>query len=163
MGRKRKLPYWFLGIATFYLTISVSSSCIQEHIETEEVTIRFKAAYLSNRSADPDENKISDISLMIFDINGDAEECLWLPDRNETCKVRLIKGKEYIFCACANFGYQVYADHIDELEEIAPVVEESKTMQADEFSDVESYTQKEEKENETKDNDRRRERAVTSP
>lgn len=118
MGRKRQLPDWFLSIAILCLTVYVTSSCIQEAMETEEVTIRFRAASLSNRSADPDENKISDISLMIFDINGDAEECIWLPDRNETCKVRLIKGKEYIFCACANFGYQVYADHIDELEEI---------------------------------------------
>lgn len=66
----------------------------------------------------PDEEQVSDISLMIFDSKGYAEECIWLGYGQRTCNVQLIVGKEYTFCACANFGYQVYADHIDELEEI---------------------------------------------
>lgn len=70
------------------------------------------------RAIDPDEELISDISLMIFDETGAAEDCFWLSGGERECTARLIMDKEYTFCACANFGYQVYADHIDELEEI---------------------------------------------
>lgn len=86
--------------------------------QTHDVHIRFDSGRMMSRAYDPDEDKITDISLMIFDQTGDAEECIWLPSGERECSARLVMNKEYTFCACANFGYQVYADHIDELEEI---------------------------------------------
>ena len=86
--------------------------------EADEIEIRFEEGGMQTRALDPEENRITDISLMIFDETGSAEECVWLKGGEKKCTVRLIKNKEYTFCACANFGYQVYADHIDELDEI---------------------------------------------
>ncbi len=83
-----------------------------------EIHISFSSGAPECRSAAPDEDRISDISLMIFDANGAAEECLMLKNGRHECSVRLIAGQEYIFCACANFGYQVYADNIGELDEM---------------------------------------------
>ena len=71
-----------------------------------------------SKASDPDENLITDISLMVFDDKGNAEECLWLDDGQHECEMRLIKETKYTFCACANLGYQVYADDIEELDEI---------------------------------------------
>ena len=86
--------------------------------EDTALTIIFDAGEFQSRSMDPDEDLISDISLLIFDADGNAEECIWLPDAESETTVSLIHGATYSICACANFGYQVYADHIDELKEI---------------------------------------------
>lgn len=71
----------------------------------------------ASKAMDPDEERISDVSIMIFDERGDAEECLWLQNGQTTAEVSLVVGKRYSFRACANFGYRTYADHIDELDE----------------------------------------------
>ena len=71
----------------------------------------------ASKAMDPDEERISDVSIMIFDERGDAEECLWLQNGQTTTEVSLVVGKRYSFRACANFGYRTYADHIDELDE----------------------------------------------
>ena len=71
----------------------------------------------ASKAMDPDEERISDVSIMIFDERGDAEECLWLQNGQKTAEVSLVVGKRYSFRACANFGYRTYADHIDELDE----------------------------------------------
>ncbi len=82
------------------------------------VIIHFSPCTLQSRAMSPDENRISDVSLLIFDERGSAEECIWLDDGTEGCSVSLVAGRKYSFCACANFGYRIYADHIDELDEI---------------------------------------------
>jgi hypothetical protein len=84
-----------------------------------KVTINFHEAEVSVRSVGPDEVNITDISLMIFDENGNAEECIWLPSGKTSYSTDLLTNKKYTFCACANFGHQVYADHIEELQEIS--------------------------------------------
>lgn len=71
----------------------------------------------ASKAMDPDEERISDVSIMIFDERGDAEECIWLQNGQTTTEVSLVVGKRYSFRACANFGYRTYADHIDELDE----------------------------------------------
>lgn len=70
------------------------------------------------KAIDPDEDLISDVSIMFFDETGNAEECLWIPEAGESATVTLVKGKRYSLRACANFGYQVYADRISELDEL---------------------------------------------
>lgn len=82
------------------------------------IKINFHEADVSVRSTGPDEDKITDISLMIFDESGNAEDCIWMSDGQKSCTTDLVVNKKYTFCACANFGHQVYADHIDELQEI---------------------------------------------
>ena len=114
MGRERKLRHWIL---TLTATAAVSA-CISKEEREAQVLISFKDGNMSTKAYDPDEDRISDISLMIFDESGAAEECIWIPDGSRECMARLIRNKEYTFCACANFGRRIYADHIDELDEI---------------------------------------------
>lgn len=96
----------------------ISCKGMNELDEDLECRLTFDCGSFSTRAMDPDEEKISDVSILIFDEKGNAEECLWLKNGNEGTVVNLVKGKTYDIRACANFGYQVYADHIDELEDI---------------------------------------------
>ncbi len=83
-----------------------------------EISVRFSSGTLQSRAMNPDEDKISDISLMIFDEKGSLEEYFRLEDGAAECTARLIYGKKYIFCACANFGYKIHADNMSELDGI---------------------------------------------
>lgn len=114
MGRKGRLSGQILTFCLLHLC----SCTIDTEEEIRDVSVRFDVGRMMTRAIDPDEEMISDISLMIFDETGAAEDCFWLPGGKRECTARLIMDKEYTFCVCANFGYQVYADHIDELEEI---------------------------------------------
>lgn len=114
MGRKGRLS----GHILTFCSLLLCSCAIDTEEDIRDVCVRFDAGRMMTRAIDPDEEMISDISLMIFDETGAAEDCFWLPRGKRECTARLIMDKEYTFCACANFGYQVYADHIDELEEI---------------------------------------------
>lgn len=97
-----------------------TAACSMHETEEDSVTctICLTGGSMATRSADPDESLITDISLMVFDEHGDAEECVWLPRGQDRHRMRLVKGKRYTICACANFGYQVYADKLSELDEI---------------------------------------------
>lgn len=115
MGRKRGLYNRILTLLLIAL-----SGCTEYKTEKDEQDYRiiFNHDRMQTRSIDPEEDLITDISLMIFDEKGDLEDCFHLSDGRYECTSRLVKNNHYTFCACANFGYQVYADHIDELEEI---------------------------------------------
>lgn len=116
MGRKTRLRNHILKLAAYIPVVSACTFSNPLH-EKAEVNIDFREAPTSVRSSCPDENLITDISLMIFDESGNAEDCLWLSNNTLSCCTDLVINKKYTFCACANFGYQVYADHIDELQE----------------------------------------------
>ncbi len=113
-GRIRSKVLTRLAIAAAML----ASCALHENRGTEEVGFRFFCGSPHSRSVMPDEDRISDISIMIFDDRGAAEECLWLEDGITECSAMLVKGNRYTICACANFGRQVYADDIGELDEI---------------------------------------------
>lgn len=87
-------------------------------LDRQEVTVTFDAGQMLSKAYDPDETLISDVSLLIFDADGNAEECIWLPDAGGETSVSLIRGNTYSIRACANFGYHVYADRLEELEEV---------------------------------------------
>lgn len=98
--------------------IMASQACQTEKGQLVRCLVSFEDYGYPVKSIDPDEDRISDISLMVFDERGDAEKCIWMPQARESISLELTKGKSYSFRACVNFGYQVYADHIDELEEL---------------------------------------------
>ena len=83
-----------------------------------EYGIRFEERHYDVKALDPDEERITDISLMVFDEDGKAEECIWQPSADTGIRLKLVKGRTYSFRACLNFGYRVYADEIGELDEI---------------------------------------------
>lgn len=120
MGRKGRLRDLVLRSAAA-MSVICTAGCSMTEAEKEEyvtASISFTGGNMTTKAADPDEELITDISLMVFDEYGDAEECAWLTGGRTAYRTRLIKGKKYIICACANFGYQVYADNIAELDEI---------------------------------------------
>lgn len=116
---------WIFGRFLIYVMLSAAtclSGCTTREevtFSTARVTVGFDCGVMTTRALDPDESRISDISLMVFDGSGNAEECIWLADGSTSAELSLIKGRRYSIRACANFGYQVYADHIDELEEVS--------------------------------------------
>ncbi len=117
MERKGRIRSQILNVLAAFSWLA--AGCSHEYTPDEtEVSVNFSCGSLLARAMTPDEDKISDISLLLFDGNGEAEECLWLPDGAGECRLKLLRGKKYILCACANFGYQVYADATIELDEI---------------------------------------------
>lgn len=115
MGRERGL-YNRLLIGAILATTGCGQAGIHSEYEVM-CSISVDCSIYTSKSADPDEEMISDLSIMIFDEQGDAEECIWLPDGKTQVQIPLVLGKSYSFRACANFGYRTYADHIDEVEE----------------------------------------------
>lgn len=97
----------------------LATGCTTLPVQREStVKISWTTGVMHTRALDPDEDRISDISILIFDQDGNAEECIWMPDAGQSIGVSLIRGNSYRIRACANFGYRIYADHIDELDEI---------------------------------------------
>ncbi len=121
MEYKRRIRSALLTCAAC-ITAGCSSELNDEHMrydgETVEVHISYMTGSLATKAINPDEERITDVSLIIFDENGDAEESLWMGNGAGGCKVNLVKGRRYTFCACANFGYRVNVSHISELSEI---------------------------------------------
>ena len=117
MERERSI----LRLILIALTLS-SAGCIPVPIpaaSTCATKLVFDIDGMNTKAIDPDETLISDVSLLIFDQDGYAEDCRWIPDASGDITIPLTKGNTYSIRACANFGYKVYADHIDELKEIS--------------------------------------------
>lgn len=92
--------------------------------EKAEVEIMISCPDILSRAADPDENLLTDLSIMIFDENGVLEDSKSfskkdLSGSNEaSCKVSLIMNKEYNIYACANIGMDIQASSIEELRKL---------------------------------------------
>lgn len=114
MERKGRLRNNILKLASYAALICGCSKAPEQAM----IRINFHEADVPVRSMSPDEDKITDISLIIFDESGQAEDCIWLTRGSRTCTTDLVIDKKYTFCACANFGYQIYAGHIEELQDI---------------------------------------------
>ena len=76
-----------------------------------------------SRSADPDENRVSDMNLFIFNADGLMEEHVYLPvsqmqqdGTGYIYETDLLKGCRYSIYACANMGYRLDVSSIGELE-----------------------------------------------
>ena len=126
MGRKRQLRSKVLTIVTL---CCLFCSCIdsihnEQNGNPQDVTVIFGGNHFLSKSADPDENKISDISLMIFDEYGTIEEFRWIPAQDieqviaNGLKIKLATNKRYNFFGCVNFGYKVYIDSAEKLDDI---------------------------------------------
>ena len=99
MDGKRRIRSLVLRASGLALPILLLISCIRSE-EQADIVIRFSEAAPEVRSAPPQEQLISDISLMIFDESGSAEECIYLDNGVQECTCRLVADKRYTFCAC---------------------------------------------------------------
>lgn len=94
----------------------MDKECMEERSNVE---IRFRCTDACTKAEMPDEDRINDINLLIFDEYGLLEKHVFVGNGPESCSVNLLKGVRYTVCACANFGYKVMADCIDDLKELA--------------------------------------------
>ena len=93
MERERSILCGILIAAT-----SLISSCLPVPapvLRTYETRLIFDSGQMKTKALDPDEALISDVSILIFDEDGYAEECIWIPDAGDEITVRLIKGNTY--------------------------------------------------------------------
>lgn len=101
------------------IAAAISGSCgLHDDAMPKDISLRLVCDNIESRASDPDENLLTDISILIFDEKGDLEEYFWSDEGNPTFEARLVTDREYTICACANFGYRTYADKITELDEI---------------------------------------------
>ena len=120
MERENTIRRDILNILTAAICCLTLYGCSKNENSTSKTTVtilaRCKAATV--KSAIPDEEKISDINLMIFDCNGMLDQFIRMDDGGCSCQVNLLKGERYTICACANFGYEVKVSSIDLLKGI---------------------------------------------
>ena len=117
MDRKRRILSRFLSLQ---ISASLICGCLNtEHSEsTADVRITIGDTSMITRADMPDEDKISDISLMIFDTYGMLEKSIYLQGGLQTCNVSLLKGTTYSIYACINFGYEVKVKRTEDLSDI---------------------------------------------
>lgn len=81
------------------------------------VEISLTGGEYATKALNPEDDRISDVSILAYDRHGMLEESLWLENyRNDKCFLDLLLGKEYRIFACVNFGYPVEYGSITELE-----------------------------------------------
>ena len=88
-----------------------------------KIVMETVASMPGSRSADPDENRVSDMNLFIFNADGLMEEHVYLPvsqmqqdGTGYIYETDLLKGCRYSIDACANMGYRLDVSIIGELE-----------------------------------------------
>ena len=99
----------------------VCCGCISENTDDicqTKTSVRISFGYPSDHTKS-ETDEIQDISLLVFDHTGLAEKCLWFDHDASEINLDLIQGNTYSFYACVNFGYQVSADNISQLQRLS--------------------------------------------
>ena len=86
--------------------------------EIQEVEIALTGAAIESKAYLPDEGKISDVSLLIFDTYGRLEHSSFT-EHYDQCRASLLKGEKYQIYAFINFGYSIEEESVDELKKTA--------------------------------------------
>lgn len=117
MDRKRRILSRFLSLQ---IVVMLFYGCLSEDDSGNMAEVRISICNTSmiTKADMPDEEKISDISLMIFDTYGMLEKSMYLQGGQQTCNVTLLKGTTYSIYACINFGYEVKVQKMEELSDI---------------------------------------------
>ena len=117
MERERGIYSRILTAAT---SICIVIGCVAEVSvdQRTDVEIRLNGQGMTAKALLPDEEKISNASLMIFNSDGLLEKHLYLEDGQTSCVTSLLRGEKYSIYACINFGYPVKVSRIEGLDEI---------------------------------------------
>lgn len=119
MGRYGRI--WSAVLTALCSCSAIDASSGDDIVQTDIV---ITCSEMSTKAADPDENIVNDITVMIFDQNGYLEDRRVFSRRipsgkpEYTCRVNLMKGKKYSIYACANIGQEVIAGSLDEIHEL---------------------------------------------
>ena len=98
------------------------AACARENPSAPQPTlIVLEAASPATRAYDPDENKITDCNLLIFNRQGFLEERVYVPARalklsggKVIYRTELLQGAPYIILAAANLGYELPCHSLEE-------------------------------------------------
>lgn len=115
MGRKKGLWYPLLSIA---ILMAAFTNCHEKLSDDSRwIQINITSGVPASKAQMPDETKVTDINLLIFDSHGMILEHLYGIGGREF-QVCLIKGESYTFAALANLGYRVNVKTLDELRDL---------------------------------------------
>ena len=104
-------------IAAIITTLCVIAGCSkEENADRCRVSVSIDTGTYTCKSIDPEESKVTDISIMVFDEYGRAEATAWLTgNTSRPYSMTLTSGRKYRFVACVNFGYRINLDHASAL------------------------------------------------
>lgn len=120
-------PYFMKAAMTILISCLCFHGCIDHDSGTESnyggesisASLVFGVRNAVTKALDPDEEKISDINLFIFNSMGVLEHRLYLSGSGAgSCNVRLLKNGIYSIYVCANFGYRINAASIEDLKNL---------------------------------------------
>lgn len=119
MERERKLHCRLLNLVQIIAAIIYLSGCSEESPSQCPVSIIMDSGTFTTKSTDPDEVKVTDISLLVFDEYGRAEATRWLNGSQiGAYRLHLTSGKKYRFVAFVNFGYRISISHASGLQDV---------------------------------------------
>ena len=102
-----------------FLVLAAFSGCSKTDTQIDSIYITFNSGFYVVKSADPNESKLTDVSLLIFDEYGRKEADLWIEDNlTKPYRLSLTTGKKYRFVATANFGFRLNVTHADKLKDV---------------------------------------------
>ena len=94
-------------------------SCVKETgRERYQVTVGIGDYRLVSKAVMPDEDKISNVNVLVFDSYGQIVENIYRKNRSPV-SISLISGETYSFAATANFGYKAAVSSLEDLEQLA--------------------------------------------
>ena len=116
MGREKGIRDTVLIWLT--LLTGILCGCVKEtDRESCEVLVTIHGCSPTSKATMPDEEKISDINLLVFDSYGRIQENIYTHDGNRI-NISLIKDETYKFAALANFGYKANVTTVEDLESL---------------------------------------------
>ena len=113
MDGKRTLHREILTTALILAALSCTK------VPEEEISVSIGAT-VQTRSDDPDENFISDVTLLVYDEHGILEGSYYFPEagrEGELCRLPLVAGSRYSFYALVNLRYKFERRTEEELQE----------------------------------------------
>jgi len=107
MGMKNTwfVLFWFVAVL---IACTREKSPGEEHVHTS--LILYPGHSPLTRAASPDEDKLTDCNILVFNAYGDLEQQYYLSIRDTLrCSLELLKDVPYTFLAAANLGYKLPA------------------------------------------------------
>ncbi|MGM9762887.1 MAG: hypothetical protein ACI3ZQ_02565 [Candidatus Cryptobacteroides sp.] len=116
MERKRRICTWLLGLIC---VLAGGCTALDDIPVADDVELRISVPAPVLKSVAPDEDRISDLNVLVYDEHGFLEEALWLPSvrasRDVSVHLKLLCGKKYDMFVTANTGMKILAGTMTEL------------------------------------------------
>ena len=115
---ERERGIWSKILTGVGMLAGLLCGCTKQAVgERCQVTVGVENYRLASKASMPDEGRISDLNLLIFDSYGRIVENIYRKDRGPF-SVSLIAGQTYSFAAVANFGYKVSVISVEDLKSL---------------------------------------------